>query len=407
MQRKPPGWTDAEFSKSLAALSLNRSRIREEVKSAHLGKIFDEEEYARQAKPIIKALQGVTANISGLAEGDISLLKAQLDPADVDRINAENDPTRKQALIQQSLRNRPLQDRIDLLNNELGRIVANSALSNQTLRQIRTTVNTQAANGTLTNQKIDDMLAALGTIDTSINDVPQNTLDLLTAEAKRQKEAADAIALTAKMRAEAEALSEIEKEKIRKAASPLSFSAAVSSSSSTPPPSHSEATKNDQRELQNVNKEWQMRDPSKGIVTTVDWTSPGWLKYKKENELLLGTQAGRKQLILESKAIAAENKIPATHPSISARRPRHQDPTISSASKQKPPVTSKGKAKAGSGLTGNKDRQKLTILLGSIGAGNRSKSINNKAMNLMDNLLMDGLMTKKEHEQLYNKYLTH
>lgn len=66
------------------------------------------------------------------------------------------------------------------------------------------------------------------------------------------------------------------------------------------------------------------------------------------------------------------------------------------------PKDTKGKKQAGSGLHST---QRLQVLLGSIAAGNKSKAINDKAMVMMDDLLINKKITKKQHKQMFDKFI--
>lgn len=62
-------------------------------------------------------------------------------------------------------------------------------------------------------------------------------------------------------------------------------------------------------------------------------------------------------------------------------------------------------SQTGLGLT-NKNHNRLKLLVGSIQAGNRSKKINKELMELIDNMLNKGELTKYQHKTIYKKYLS-
>lgn len=402
----PKGMTQAQFNQMLIKLDHDQQSIKKQVKDNNRGYELRDEEILRETQPVtdtIKKSSAVSSEnskaildaLTGTSPSSVSLLKALLPPEKVRLINAEQDPAQRKRII------------LNVLSTE-----------GLTQTQILNKLNIISAN----NRKIADNTAGItGAVDNANRTLQDLRLLNQQLLAKQDEALLDSVSLGS-----AEVQSGVSTPPPVTVATDVVTSTPTPSIPTPPPPPPTPSTPVGEPPsfavAQKQKEELRMESLKKFETVRRQLDKPGKevkqvqingneKLIKKLSSLGLSLNSSRQELeagIVEMKKSHAElqqiltNIPPVSSPPASQPKPHFASPTASSTAKAKgkAPASSSSNlpVQTGSGLT--KREQKMIVMIGSVKAGNKSESLNNKIIKLADKMLARDEIGKREYRKI-------
>lgn len=346
----PQGMTSQQYQKLLLANQINTEKLKTRVLTSHLRKQYNADKFVRNNRSVTRAIDTLNNSIVGVGEKDVSLIKAFIPQDRLNRIYSEPNINKRESLLRSSLRE-TLRVNDDLTRRELIDIQSILRTSNGKMDALVNQTSLVASN--ISNAFVDTVTdAAIAGMQNDPDDDDDIGFSSIPLDITPMYEGPVTL-VDAPPAVSSPAIAPVSSPVLPPVSSPISS-----------PPS-----------LIPI------------MPSSVTSTAP--------------------TIFTHPVPVAPPLPVPRPLSKKEAKKARQKvkEDFVKVPLPANPPTNPSGVSGSGIGKSAKMKERRLVVLLGSIKAGNRSRAINDEAMALMDTLLVDKVITKREHKILYEDYL--